>query len=131
MDLDANLTAELAAAKGRKNLTVVVADPLSLTTNVGQSIAPFDQMVWKGSALLLPLDTQGGAWEPPISASAAATFPILTQMKAPAFQAPIPTAKALEEGLDVALSGLRAAVTDEVAAALDKTDKPPSQISAA
>jgi hypothetical protein len=128
--VDENLAGELEAANARCNLTIVIADPLSLATDRGKISAVFDQRFWDGSALLLPLDAPAGVWDATIQGEIGRAFPVLSRLAPPVFHAPIVTAGDLESRLDDTLSQLQAVVTKAGAASRDKTDSGPAQISA-
>jgi FxsC-like protein len=126
--IDHNLEAELQSARDRKNLTVVVADPNTLTMQQYQPVTVFDKAPWEGTALLMPWDESLQPWDEQLQKTVTSSFPIRSQSKAPPFQAPILTVADLAKTLDVTLTDLRAAVTQAGAQQKEKTDEPPAQV---
>lgn len=126
--IDGNLEAELQAARERKNLTVVVADPNTLPMQQYQPVTVFDKAPWEGTAVLMPWDGIIRPWDAQLEATVSSSFPIRSQSKAPPFQAPILTAVDLAKTLDITLTDLRAAVTQAGAKDKEKTDEPPAQV---
>lgn len=125
------LAHELAGARGRKNLTLVLADPQTLPIADFQPVATFDVQKWEGegAALLMLCDDAVGPWntmEPIVSNR----FPIASKLKPPAYLAPIRGAGELDELLDVTLADLRNALTQAEAQKKNKTDEAPARISA-
>ena len=126
--IDHNLESELQAARDRKNLTVVVADPNTLAMQQYQPVTVFDKAPWEGTALLMPWDGMIRPWDAQLQATVTTSFPIRSQSKAPPFQAPILTVNDFAKTLDITLTDLRAAVTQVGAMVKDKTDEPPAQV---
>ncbi len=122
------LETELRAAKGRKNLTVALVDPQAVTMPRYECVKILDDLWWEGTALLLPCDGAAAEWDAETQQRVSSRFPVISQLKAPTYQAPIRTAEELHTSLDVTLSGLRAAVTRAETQNKEKTDDPPPQI---
>jgi FxsC-like protein len=125
--IDQDLPRELETARNRKNLTLVIADPRTLPMSPYHRVTEFDHDPWEGTAVLMPWDDSLGPWEDNKSV-VASTFPIRSQAKDPPFQAPIKTLEEFEQSLDVALTGLRAAVTRVEAEKKEKSDDPPTGV---
>jgi FxsC-like protein len=125
--IDDDLEGELTAARERKNLTILVADPQTLRMPAYQSITTFDGNPWEGTAMMVPWDGTLGPWEDSIQ-HVSTLFPIRSGGKAPPFRAPIADMPSFEQALDITLTELRAAVTRVEAEKKDKSDAPPSQV---
>jgi hypothetical protein len=129
--VNAQLSEELANASARRNLILVIADPLSLHLEHIRLSSAFDQLQWEGAAaLILPLDERAGPWDAASRGAAESVYPVFSQLQAPVFHAPVRTAGEFEARLDDAINGLRIAVTKTGAAAKEKSDTAPAQISA-
>ena len=128
--IDKRLPGELAGAKDRKNLTVVVtANPRALSFEPYSWVAAFDGVSWEGTSLLVPWDGIEGQWEDrTIRDPLATTFPIVSQLSQPAFHAPIPSIDALQTSIDVTLTELRARLTKKAIELKPKTDAPPASV---
>jgi hypothetical protein len=105
------LEGALSGAKGRKNLTVALVDPQTVPIPRYECVKILDDLWWEGTALLLPCDGAAAEWNVGTEQEVKRRFPVISQLKAPNYQAPIRTAEELHTSLDVALSELRAAVT--------------------
>ncbi|MEK6374708.1 MAG: hypothetical protein AABO58_18675 [Acidobacteriota bacterium] len=124
-----NLPQELAGARNRKNLTIVVADPQTLPMPAYRAVSAFDDDPWDGSAVLMPWDEHPslGRWEDTLEI-VKNMFKIRSQVKTPPFQAPIKAFEDFEPMLDLTLVNLRGAVTHAEAEKKPKTDEPPTQV---
>src|SRR5262245_3557446 len=122
------LGAELDGARDRKNLILVIVDAGSLRFPEYRLVSVFDAHTWEGAALFLPWDDVPGAWDGAALPAVAASFPIRSQLKPPAFHAPIRSAEELESVLDITLTDLRAALTKVETEKKPKTDDAPAQI---
>ena len=125
--IDQNLGVELAGARDRKNLTVVVADPQALPIPDCPPITVFDQESWEGTAVLMPWDEKIGPWDQQLK-TVVGTFPVRSQAKAPPFQAPIQTALQFDHTLEVTLVELQSAVIKAEAEKKKRTDDSPSTL---
>jgi hypothetical protein len=126
--LDEGLEIELRAARDRKNLTLVLADPRTLPIGSYRYVESLDALWWEGAALLLPCDGVAAEWNAETQGQVIRRFPVISQLKPPTFQAPIRSAEDLETSLDVTLAELRALVTRTESVKKERTDHPPSQI---
>jgi hypothetical protein len=122
------LEVELRAARDRKNLTVVLADPRTVPIGTYQGVQVLDALLWEGTALLLPCDGAAAEWNPETQQHVSHRFPVISQLKAPTYQAPIRTAEDLQTSLDVTITELRALVTRKETQKKEKTDDPPPQV---
>ena len=121
------LAVELHGARDRKNLTLLLADPRTLPIQQYQPIGAFDGLTWEGTSLLLLWDGAAGSWqqqEPVVTH----TFPIRSQLKAPAYLGPVSSAGDLEKLLDTTLADLRSALTKAETEKKEKIDEGPAQL---
>lgn len=125
---DHNLPAELEGARDRKNLTLVVADAQSLSVPGFESVKAFDGDTWEGASLLVPWNDLPAQWDGNALPQVTASFPIRSQLKPPAFRAPIQCAEDLDALLDITIADLRSAVTKAGTEKKAKTDDAPPQI---
>lgn len=123
-----SLNKEVEAARERKNLTVVVADPAAAPLASFKSLAVIEKHWWDGTALLLPCDDKSANWhDPNYQIALRSTFPVLSQAQHVNFNA-IRTAAELQSTLDQTLLGLRNAVTQSATAKREKTGPPPPAV---
>lgn len=125
---DQHLDTELRAALARKNLTVVVADPQSLSMPQYHPIIVFDQDTSEGTAVLMPWDDQIGPWTAQ-TGKVRQTFHVRSQALSPPFHAPIRTSIDFDEILDATLNQLRGGLTAVQAKAKPRTDTGPAGLS--
>jgi len=128
--VDDKLKKEFQAAKGRKNLTLVLADPRTLSFAEYSAIRAIDDELWEGGAVLMIHDDVAEPWMS-VQPVVQQTFKRFSQLKAPAFQGPVRTVQELDTLLDVTLAELRSALTQVEVKNKQKTDIAPAQISGA
>ena len=78
IETEKSLGEEVADAKARKNLTVLLADPAAAPLATFQAAKVFEQHWWEGCAMILPCDDHAAKWSDQ-QAALQATFPVLTQ----------------------------------------------------
>ena len=127
--IDQNLKQNLLDAKGRKNLTVFLADPDGFTC---ESLAPMkalDDAWWEGTALIVPSNNPALKWEDQsIQQAFGAAFPVLSQIQTPNIKALVSSASDLELSIEMALNDLRTAVTKSQTDKKEDTDAAPAGV---
>ena len=129
LTVDATLETELKHSRDRKNLTLVLADPKTLPFPQYSTVGTFDRQNWEGTALLVLCDSNSGDWDGKLKATVRTTFPIVTQLKSPAFTAPVASLHDLEALLDTTFAALRGALTAAAAQSKAKSDEAPAHVS--
>jgi hypothetical protein len=128
--IDATLDQELAAARARKNLTVVVADPKTLASPWFAPVQALQKTWWEGTALVFPCDPdvqRKAGTRIPVGLDSA--LPVLAQANTTGLVA-IESPQDIEPTLDMTLMTLRAAVTKVETDKKEKTDAPPTDVRA-
>jgi hypothetical protein len=126
--VDSTLAEELAAARNRKNLTIMVADPHALPLPTFQRARAIEDLWWEGTALVLPCDDSvPRAVETGVPQGLEAVFPMIAQTSSAAVRV-AGSDQELETVLDVTLTELRAAVTKAETDRKEKTDAPPPDL---
>jgi hypothetical protein len=129
--VDGALAAELAAAKARKNLTIVVADPRFLTSPGFGPVRAIENVWWEGTAVVIPCDdTVARAGDARLPADITVALPVISQSNTVSLVA-VDSHQALQPTLDLTLTQLRTAVTKAETDKKDKTDAPPADVRAA
>jgi hypothetical protein len=126
-----NLKTDIKGAKQRKNLTVLLADPISLAAQPFEAAAVLEQHWWEGAALVLPCDDKIAPWDEAGVQSLQTTFPVISQLQTPNLQAPVRSALELQHTLDLTLTYLRTSVIQSETDKKEKTGDPPPAVSAA
>lgn len=128
---DENLETEIRGAKNRKNLTIVIADPISLEAGPFEAAGALEQHWWEGTALVLPCDNKIAEWDEAGVQSLQTTFPVISQLQTPNVQGPVRSALDLQNTLDLTLTYMRTAITQAETNKKEKTGDPPPAVSAA
>jgi FxsC-like protein len=119
---------QLEGAKERKNLTVVVADPQSLTLEALRKVHKHDELAWEGTAVLLPCD-DANTWESQaVQDELQRAFPRHILIAGTSYPGRIASADELERRLDMTLGELYSAVIKTVTKGLPVTDVAPTQL---
>jgi hypothetical protein len=121
---------DLAEAKERKNLTLVVADPQSLTLPPLNPVRKHDDLAWEGSAVLLPCDDLQTWEDKAVQDEVQKAFPKHILVAGTAYPGRIPSSEELESKLDLVLGELHSAVVKTVTKGLPVTDAAPTQLAA-
>ena len=120
-----NLTNQLAAAKSRKNLSVVIGDPRALPLDSFAALRGLENLWWDGTALLLPCDDIVAKWDDADLQSALQnTFPTLHPE-----MVPLRSSDALKTALESKLDAMRNLVTKPEIEKLPKIEEPPPTVS--
>lgn len=125
-----HLDQDIEEAKKRKNLTVLVADPQSLTLEPLNNVRKIDDLLWEGSAVLLPCDDQPTWDDAAVQVEVKKAFPKHILAAGTAYYGRISTADELERKLDMTLGELYSAVTKQLTKSLPVTDAGPAQLAA-
>jgi FxsC-like protein len=121
---------QLEGARERKNLTVVVADPQSLTLEALRKVNKHDELAWEGTAVLLPCD-DASTWESQaVQDDLRRAFPKHILVAGTSYPGRIASADELERMLDMTLGELYSAVIKTVTKGLPVTDVAPTQLAA-
>lgn len=129
--VNTQLQKEVRDSKDRKNLTVFLADPKTLSLPAYQGpVRDSDSETWTGSALLVLSHQADGPWDATKQQVISQSFPVLSQLDSTAYHAPIPTVEDLEAGLATTFAGLRGAITNRESQSRKKTDDAPAQVTA-
>jgi hypothetical protein len=126
--VDKALAAELAAARTRKNLTVVVADPSILTSPGFGPVRAIEDVWWEGMAVVIPCDdTVARGGDARLPAEITVALPVISQSNTVSLVA-VDSHEALQPTLDLTLTKLRTAVTKAETDKKNKTDAPPADV---
>jgi hypothetical protein len=121
---------DLADAKERKNLTLVVADPESLALPRLNLVRKHDDLAWEGTAVLLPCDDLQTWDNASVQTEVLNAFPKHVKVAGTAYPGRIGSSAELESKLDSVLGELHSAVVKSVTIGLPVTDVAPSQLAA-
>lgn len=128
---------DLAEAKERNNLTLLVADPQSLALKPLSYIHSHDALAWEGSAVLLPCDDIKSWQDQAVQAEVQKAFPkhiLSAGTAAPGSPAAeplrIPSPEELQRKLESKLDELRSAVVKKLTEGLPVTGVAPPQVAA-
>ena len=131
LPVDEALAKELALARERKNLTVVVADPRMLTSPRFGPVRAIENVWWEGTAVVIPCDdTVARGGDARLPADITVALPVISQSNTVNLVA-VDSHQALQPTLDLTLTQLRAAVTKAETDKKGKTDAPPADVRAA
>lgn len=128
--VDEHLEQELEAARGRKNLSIVVVDPDSLKVAPNDKVTVFDRDPWDGTAVIVPWNEQCGPWTESARTTVEVAFPVRSKAHDRPYVGPLTTAGEMAKAVEVTLTKLRQAVTAAAASKKERTDAPPAGISA-
>jgi len=131
LTVDQGLPGELKAARDRKNLTVLLADPKALSSPSLAPISSIEKNWWEGTALIFPFDDPVLSWEDPAVRKALRdAFPVISQTPSPNIKAPIRTGKDLQVALELTLTDLHATVKQAETNKKERTDSAPAGLAA-
>jgi hypothetical protein len=126
LPVDEHLERELEAAKDRKNLTVLLADPHCLDCETLAPIRNLEKTWWDGTGIILPFNDPVLQWkDPEVQNVFQNTFPVLSQTQAQNIRANIMSGNELQLAIETTLADLCTAVIRSEADKKKITDQPP------
>jgi TIR domain-containing protein len=131
LPLGSNLKQELEQARKRRNLTLLVADARTLPLESYQAVRQFDDVfeddTWKGTAVLIPWQDKNGSWDQH-QKTIDEFFPKRSKANPPPFHPKLPSCTEFERTLELTLTSLRSAVSNEENAKRDAKYRAPAQL---
>ncbi|MEO7361911.1 MAG: toll/interleukin-1 receptor domain-containing protein [Gemmatimonadaceae bacterium] len=128
--VNSQLCDELTNAKNRKNLTLIFADPVSLTNAQCADVGVYDTRTWDGSALMMLLDDTPVLKPGTLQSATVTLFPMVSQLAPPKYSERIRSAADLEKLLDNTFADLQNDITKAGIGEKQTTDQPPPQLTA-